>query len=146
MRARLSICTGAMLMIMVMANSVRVTSAGEPGRLAALAARQDLRDEVCIAMADGHISRESRAQILSDARSILKGDEYQAFRRSLDRLSPPPPPVKQVAAVQRLPKVAQKKSSAARSKTTSMAKSSPRPTMPADTIQPDRVAFLGGMR
>jgi hypothetical protein len=66
----------------------QLTAAG-PGRLAALSAREQLKDEVCIAMADGHISRLERALILSHAGSILTPAEYRTFRDSLDGISRP---------------------------------------------------------
>ena len=111
--------------------------AGESGHLAALAARQDLYDEVCIAKADGKISLEHRQTILADAKQILSPQEYEGFRRALDRLSPPPPPKQ--AAVKRLPKVVQKKSPTTRSK--AVAKALPRPIIPRDAIQPDRIVL-----
>ena len=63
----------------------------KPSRLEALAARHDLRDQVCIAMADGRLSAWERAEILTDAKRILHPEEYVAFKRALDRLAPPPP-------------------------------------------------------
>ena len=62
-----------------------------PSRLAALAARQDLCDEVAVATADGRLDGSERSEILADAKSILKPDEYQAFKRAVDRRWPPPP-------------------------------------------------------
>ena len=69
--------------------SVAEVTGLQPGRLAALTARQGLRSEVCIALADGQISRTERYQILADARRILKPEEYPGFKRYLDRVSPP---------------------------------------------------------
>lgn len=63
----------------------------KPSRLDAVAARHGLRDMVCIAMADGQLSAWERAEILADAHSILYPQEYVAFKRALDRISPPRP-------------------------------------------------------
>ena len=60
-----------------------------PSRLAALAARQDLCDEVAVATAKGRLTNDDRIEILADAKSILKPEEYQTFKRSLDRRWPP---------------------------------------------------------
>ena len=56
-----------------------ITAQGE-GRLAALSARQQLRDEVCIAMADGRITHFERSLILAHAKWILKPEEYAAVQ------------------------------------------------------------------
>ena len=71
-----------------------------PSRLEALAARHDLRDTVCIAMADGRLSAWERGEILVDAKRILYHEEYIVFKRVLDRISPPP--AKSSARSQRL--------------------------------------------
>jgi hypothetical protein len=124
------------------------TMAGEPGRLAALAARQDLYDEVCIARADGKISPASRCTILADAKQILTPQEYESFKKALNRLSPPPPAVAKHAAIKRLPKVAEKKVPATRGG--ALVKTVTRPVIPCSALQPDRladrVALTGGMR
>jgi hypothetical protein len=134
----------AVVLLIVIGCGTRVTTAGEPGRLAALAARQDLYDEICIARADGKISIENRRTILADAKQILTPQEYEGFRRGFDRIAPPPPPPTKHASVKRLPKVAQKKAPTMRA--TAVAKTFPRPTIPLDAIQPDRVALAGQMR
>ncbi len=144
MQGRLSGNVAAVLVLIVIGCGVRVATAGEPGRLAALAARQDLCDEICIARAEGKISIEDRHTILADARQILTPQEYEGFLRGLDRIAPPPPPATKHASVKRLPKVAQKKSPTTRAK--AVAKALPRPTIPLDAIQPDRVALAGRMR
>jgi len=133
------------LAILGTVGGVRMAAAGEPSRLTALAARQDLCDEVCIAIAmgDGRLTPGRRYEILSDAKRILKPEEYAGFRQHLDRVSPPPPPSQHVAAVKRLPMVAKKKVSTARSKATSLAKASPGPSIPRDAILPDRVVLTG---
>ena len=61
-----------------------------PSRLEALAARHGLRDQVCIAMADGRISVQERIEILMDAKNILYPEEYRIFKRALNQVSPPP--------------------------------------------------------
>jgi hypothetical protein len=58
-------------------------------RLRALAARQDLYDEICYARVDGTISPAKRTIILMDAKELLSPEEYVKFKKSLDRLSPP---------------------------------------------------------
>ncbi|MBN1393913.1 MAG: hypothetical protein JW959_02695 [Pirellulales bacterium] len=60
----------------------------KPSRLEALAARQQLRDMVCIAMADGQLSAYERSEILLEAKQILYPDEYRAFQQALDRALP----------------------------------------------------------
>jgi hypothetical protein len=67
----------------------RLTQLGPSSRLGQLSTRQQLRDRVCIAKADGQISRWERARLLADAKGILKPEEYLAFKESLDRLTPP---------------------------------------------------------
>ena len=42
-------------------------------------------------MADGRITHFERSLILAHAKWILKPEEYQQFKESLDRLSPPTP-------------------------------------------------------
>ncbi len=148
MQGRRAGSVAAVLALIVLGGGTRLATAGEPGRLAALAARQDLCDQVCIARAEGKISPENRYTILANARQILKPEEYAAFQQALDRISPPPPPVLvKHATVKRLPKVAVnnvKKSPPARPK--AVVRAWPKPTMPADAIQPDRVALAGGIR
>jgi len=63
------------------------------GSMASFTARQDLRDEVCIAMSDGHMSRAERFQILSDAQAVLSPEEFSGFKQALDRHAPAPPAV-----------------------------------------------------
>ena len=102
MRIRLPIGVAAVLMV-TLATGASPANAGEPGRLAALTARQELRDQVCIAMAKGQISRGDRYAILSHAKNILKPEEYEGLKRAMDRISPPKaaptkPPVQTVAS------------------------------------------------
>lgn len=80
----------AALLVTVLAGGIQTAPAAEPGRLAAFSARQSLRNEVCVAMADGSISRAERYAILTHAKTILTPEEYQGLKRSMDRLSPPP--------------------------------------------------------
>ncbi len=139
MQGRLS-GTMAVLALIVVGWSTRWRSRGNRVSLAALAARQGLLDEVCIAKAEGKISLENRQTILADAKQILSPQEYEGFRRAMDRISPPPPPAPpKQAAIKRLPKVVQKKSPTTRSK--AVAKALPRPTIPRDVIQPDRIVL-----
>ena len=60
MRSRLM---GVAVLMMLFAGVSMAVRAGEPSRLAALAARQALSNQVCIAMADGHISPAGRAAV-----------------------------------------------------------------------------------
>jgi hypothetical protein len=131
----------ATLLITILANDMRVATAAEPSRLAALNARQQLRDEVCIAMASGHMSRADRYTILTDAKAILKPAEYEGFKRALDRLSPPP------VTVIRTTTLAAKKASPPVDRPAPLQAGSPpkaapevRLTVPADVSWPDRVA------
>ena len=78
------------LMPLTLAGGMAEMTAQGEGRLAALSARQQLRDEVCIAMADGRVTHFERAMILAHARRILKSEEFGSFKESLDYLSPPP--------------------------------------------------------
>jgi hypothetical protein len=126
---------------------------GQPSRLMALTARQDLRDEVCVAMADGRITRSERYQILADARRILKGEEYEAFKRSLDRAMTP-----KSAAAKMLPIVSQGKSPPAErpkvlpvppvpvAPVPRLADSTPALVIPTEATSPDRVELVGGAR
>lgn len=108
MLSRLPVSVVTVLMTLVVGNAPMASSA-EPGRLAAFAARQDLCDEVSVAMADGRIDRAERYIILSDAKGILKSDEYESFKRSLNRVSPPTPVTKRSAKPKKPATVAQEK-------------------------------------
>jgi len=61
----------------------------KPSRLVALTARQNLHDDVCIAMADGQIDPAERFTILSHAKEVLAKQEYEGLKRTMNRLSPP---------------------------------------------------------
>ncbi|MFZ1935468.1 MAG: hypothetical protein WCB27_19700 [Thermoguttaceae bacterium] len=82
----------ALLLAMLAAGGQSLAAAKDSGHLAALAARQDLCDMVCFAMADGHMSQAHRALILQEAKSVLSPAEYLTFKRTLDRIAPPPKP------------------------------------------------------
>jgi hypothetical protein len=116
----------------------RAATGWEPGRLTAFAARQSLRDEVCIAMADGHISRAERYMILSHAKGILKPEEYAGLKRSMDRLSPLKP-----IPTRRLPQVAQRN---AFPKAAPLAGSPAVLHIPSGVVLPDRIALLSDAR
>jgi hypothetical protein len=89
---RLQWTLGAALLLATLAAGHQSRAAeNQSGRLAALAARQDLCDMVCYAKADGHISQWERVLILAEAKSVLSQDEYLSFKRTLDRIAPPPP-------------------------------------------------------
>ena len=129
------------MLLTLMASGARVATAWEPSRLQALAARQDLCDDVCIAMADGHIDRAERYAILANAKNILKTEEYSGFKRTLNRLSPP-----KSTAAKHPTKVAQKKKlpTMVQHKTPPMADPSLTPTIAAEVVVPDWVVSTGG--
>jgi hypothetical protein len=149
------------LLNLTVAGSVTEVTAQGPGRLAALSARQQLRDEVCIAMADGRISRLERFLILADGKRILKPEEYAGFRESLERLSPPAPVLTKQPV-----KIAQKKPAPAMKHKPPVAKVSPAPrpmakvspaprptakvsttlTIPSEVLLPDRVVLTSAIR
>jgi hypothetical protein len=94
-----------------------------PSRLTALTVRQDLCDMVSIAKSDGRISQSERSLILSEARGVLKPEEYASFRQSFEQLSPPLP-----VEVKHSMKFAKKKgSSASKTKNSELANNSPAP-------------------
>jgi hypothetical protein len=176
MRLRWTLCVALMLTTLVVGGQSsarggwgpfdRLTTGGmltlpfqSPGsnRLADLAARQDLCDAVCRAMADGRITPRERVPMLLEAKSILTPAEYLTFKRSLDRLSPPTPSTPQpvarttkkptalvqhtkrpaVLAQQRVPRPAAPTASTAPSKATVPARG---PVIPASATLPDRMA------
>ena len=125
------------------------TSTWEPPRLVALAARHDLRDEVCFAQADGRITRLERYIILTDAKKILTPDQYKAFRRAFYQLpSQEHPPAKHTAerTTKRPVKVVRKSPvPTARRKTVPLPESSLKPTIPTEVVTPERVVVNGGV-
>jgi hypothetical protein len=140
----------AVLLVTIVAGNASVANAWAPSRLAALAARQDLRDEVCVALAmdHGHLSPDKRAEILGDAKNILSPTEFEGFKQALDRLSPPPKKVEKSAA-QRAAQMTQRKSSSLtrRQALQLMAKQpSSGPVMPDGATRPDRMASNGVVR
>ncbi len=148
MRSRLPVVLAAFLMIVVV-YGVSVANAWPASRLTALAARQELREEVLIAISldGGVLSCGKRAIILQDAAKILDPMEFESFRRALDRIAPLPPP---------MPAVAHHNPMAYRSSNTLkryqawqlMARYKPIsvPVMPAGATQPDRMASSGVVR
>jgi hypothetical protein len=106
-----------------------------PSRLVALTDRQDLRDMVCYAMADGSVSTTERRLILEDAKQILSPEEYVSFKKAFDRIAPPkksPPKSKQFA------KTSRKKTPTSPTKPASTVETGP--VIPTGAILPDRIA------
>jgi hypothetical protein len=101
-----------------------------PTGRSALAARQDLRDEVCIAKSDGQLSTVECQRILVDARRILKPEEYAAFEQSLISMSP------EYAKANQSAKIVEKEDA-----TVLTFKESSEPTIPTNVIRPERMAF-----
>jgi hypothetical protein len=114
------------LSIGIWSTSARL-AAQQPGPRAALAARQWLRNEVCIALNDGCISPSERYQILCDAKVILTPPEYIVFKQNLDRISPPRPMVAKKHSANRL---------AQKSTTTDVVVKTEVLQQPADVIEP----------
>lgn len=114
-----------------------------PSRLEAFAARQDLSDMVCIAIADGNITAQERSIILVDAKHILYPEEFRIFLRALNRVSPPPK--KRVA---RRPVKTARKQPVPRPRPTVKppAKPASGPVIPAGAVLPDRMALIGPVR
>jgi hypothetical protein len=134
MRIRLPLGVAAVLMT-ILANGTPIAAA-EPSRLAAFSARQELRDEVCVAMAGGQISRGDRYAILSHAKTILKPEEYEGLKRAMDRVSPPKP-----ATVKRSTRTVVNASPwSAAHQSPPLAQPSTQPTIPTSAILPDRMA------
>lgn len=99
----------------------------------ALAARQDLRDEVCLAMADGRITPAERYQIMTDAKRVLKPEEYTGLQRSLDRLSRPQPTTSTKTAWH-----SRQSPASVQRQTQTASADSPALVMPTSVILPDR--------
>jgi len=110
MRSRLSIRLAALLIVVAagwtpVANGLELGWLGQsvalnpnqwipfntfkPSRLAALTARQNLHDDVCIALNDGRIDPVERFTILSHAKGVLNRQEYEGLKRTMNRLSSP---------------------------------------------------------
>jgi hypothetical protein len=89
MKIQLPICALTVLMAWA-ANGLPLWASDQPGRLEPLAERQQIRDDVAIAMADGRIDNVERFVILNRAHSVLKPQEYAGLKQAMNRLSPPP--------------------------------------------------------
>lgn len=139
MRSQFPLGVVAVLMTIV-AGSVSVATAGEPGRLQALAEREQLRDDVCIAMADGKIDNMERYEMLSHAKVVLKPEEYEGFKRALARLSPPTP-VKHASRAGPA-----KSAQMAQQKAPSRKKASPAPAKSREIIVTDEIASTAKVR
>jgi hypothetical protein len=150
MSSRLPLGVAVLLLTIVAGNASVAEAWWPPSRLAVLAARQDLRDEVCVALAmdNGRLSPERRAEIMADAKKNLSATELESFKLALDRLSPPPKKVEKTAA-QRAAQMAQRSSSSLtrRQATQLLARQTPAgPVIPAGAIQPERMASSGVVR
>ena len=139
----------AILVMIVVASGASAAKAWPQSRFVALAARQDLVDEVRVALSidGGQLSPEKRLEILGDAQKILDPKELETFRRALDRISPPPPPPKKPAAKRPNQTAQQQSSSLTRLQAMRLSsKALAGPVMPADTTRPDRMASRGVVR
>jgi len=136
MRSRLPMGVVALLLTIIAGGS-SVAFGMKPSRLTAFAARQNLCDEVCIAIADGRISAWERAEILIGAKQILYPKEYLVFKRALDRVSPP---LKKPAAKHPTKPMRKKPASKPRPTARPPAEPSSGPVIPAGAILPDRMA------
>ncbi len=142
MRNRLPMGIAALLLATIAAGPAAAFEI-KLSRLEALAARQGLRDMVCIAMADGRVSVQERTVILMDAKNILYPEEYRIFKRAFNRVSPPPK--KRVA---RHPVKTARKQPAPKPRPTAKPAVGPSlgPVIPAGAILPDRMASIGPVR
>jgi hypothetical protein len=130
---RLHWTLGAAILLATLAVGDQSRAAGnESGRLAALTARQDLCDLICYAKADGYISQTERVLILGEAKSVLSHDEYLNFKRTLDRIAPPPKPKAKPKHVA--------KASRPKTKKPAAVEKGPDLVIPASAILPDGVA------
>jgi hypothetical protein len=100
---------------------------------------------LCIAMADGRVTRFERHLILANAKQILQPDEYQQFKEYINQVSPPVPTAtryttKMIGAAQnRQPTVVQHR-------TPSPVKRLPAPTDSGEIFVTDSVASAGVAR
>jgi hypothetical protein len=101
-------------------------------RLRMLAARQDLRNMVCYAMADGSINGTERTTILMEAKGVLSREEYVKFKTALDRASPPPKP-----SPSHLVTATRKKPASTRMPPQRPSEPPPGPVIPAGVFLPD---------
>jgi hypothetical protein len=114
---------------------------------AALGARQDLYDEVCMARADGRVSKTECRHILGDAKKILKPEEYAAFEQTLIPLSPEYIKAHQPAKI--VPKIVQKvvqKEQEESATVMTIQEVSSEPMIPTSVIRPERIAFRTRVR
>jgi hypothetical protein len=105
MSIRLPLIT-AVLAMTIIAGNLNTALGKEPSTRAALAARQGLHDEYCVAMADGRITPSERGEMLRYAKKILKPEEFVSFKQHIDQISPPKP----VAEKHRIVSASKKKS------------------------------------
>jgi hypothetical protein len=132
----------AAMLVTIFTSEAQTARGAEPGRLAAFTARQRLRDEVCIAVADGHISRAERYAILTRAKAVLKPEEYEGLKRTMERLSPSEP-----ARMQRSTNTAPNAApGSVERQALPLAGPSPEPTIPSGAILPDRMASTDDAR
>ena len=139
----------AILSITIVVSGVSAAKAWPHSRLVDLAAREDLVDELRIALAldGGKLSPEKRLEILGDAQKILDPKELDGFRRALDRISPPPPAPKKLAAKRPNPAAQQRSYSLTRLQAMRLSSTAlDGPVMPAGVTRPDRMASRGIVR
>jgi hypothetical protein len=136
-------CAAAVCLAAVVSCCQPLSTQAAPSHLQALAARQELRDMVCYALADGSVNRAERRTLLLEAKEVLSADEYGKFKQWLDQIAPPPKPSPKEAA-----KIA------ARNRAIALAKQQAEqqrlaqrpavpdagPAIPAGAVQPDEVA------
>lgn len=160
MLVRLPLGITLALATMVAGVASTALAGGYSNRLGALAARQDLRDEVCYAMCDGSISPEERSSMLFLAHKTLSPQEYQSFKQSIDRLSPPKPVASKEQMAKRwksgasaraayaAKKAKQSQNASAKSSLSSNRVAEPAggPVMPTGAILPDRMGPTGVLR
>lgn len=130
---------GALSVRQQLRGTIKNTFGVKPNPRTALAARQDLRDEVCMAMADGRLNSMERRWILNDAKEILTKEEYPSFRQWINRLSPPPK-----TSVRRTVKTVRKEKEVAT--TLTIKKPAPEPTIPTNILRAERMASMGRAR
>lgn len=92
MQTRLSIRV-VVIVTVVLAGGVQTAFASGFGTRATLTARQQLRDRVCRATADGQITDYEYSMLINQAQRTLDANEFQSFQKSLDRLAQQQPVV-----------------------------------------------------
>lgn len=85
MQTRFSIRVVAVVAV-VLAGGVQMAWGWGAGTRANLTARQQLRDKVCRATADGQITDSEYSSLLNQAQRTLDANEFQSFQKSLDGL------------------------------------------------------------